>query len=139
MEYRILGSLEVADQDREVLLGGGRQRSVLALLLLHANEVVASERLIDELWGDAPPPTAAKTVQVYVSQLRKALRNGAPDDPLLTRGRGYVLQIAPGELDLDRFECALADGRRALDADAPDHAAQILRDGLALWRGPALA
>jgi DNA-binding SARP family transcriptional activator/streptogramin lyase len=139
MDYRILGTLEVADQDREVLLGGGRQRSVLALLLLHANEVVSSERLIDELWGDAPPPTAAKTVQVYVSQLRKSLRNGEPDGPLLTRGRGYVLQIAPDELDRERFERALAGGRRALDDDAPGRAAEMLRDGLALWRGPPLA
>src|SRR4051812_50064957 len=81
MEYRILGPLEVADQDREVLLGGGRQRSVLALLLLHANEVVSSERLIDELWGEAPPPTAAKTIQVYVSQLRKSLHNGGAGGP----------------------------------------------------------
>lgn len=78
MEYRILGPLEVADQDREVLLGGGRQRAVLALLLLHPNEVVSSEWLIDELWGDAPPPTAAKTVQVYVSRLRKSLTASAP-------------------------------------------------------------
>jgi DNA-binding SARP family transcriptional activator/DNA-binding beta-propeller fold protein YncE len=139
MEYRILGSLEVADQDREVLIGGGRQRSVLALLLLHANEVVSSERLIDELWGDAPPPTAAKTVQVYVSQLRKSLRNGEPDGPLLTRGRGYVLQVGPGELDRERFERSLADGRRALDDDAPAQAAEKLRDGLALWRGAPLA
>jgi DNA-binding SARP family transcriptional activator/streptogramin lyase len=139
MEYRILGPLQVADQDREVLLGGGRQRSVLALLLLHANEVVPSERLIDQLWGDAPPPTAAKTVQVYVSQLRKSLRNGEPDGPLLTRGRGYVLHVRPGELDLERFERALAAGRDALDADAPARAAELLRDGLALWRGPPLA
>jgi DNA-binding SARP family transcriptional activator/streptogramin lyase len=139
MEYKILGPLEVADEDREVLLGGGRQRSVLALLLLHANEVVSSERLIDDLWGDAPPPTAAKTVQVYVSQLRKSLRNGEPDGPLVTRGHGYVLKVAPGELDLERFERSLADGRRALDDDAPEHAAETLRNGLALWRGAPLS
>jgi DNA-binding SARP family transcriptional activator/DNA-binding beta-propeller fold protein YncE len=139
MEYKVLGPLEVADEDREVLLGRGRQRSLLALLLLHANEVVSSERLIDDLWGDAPPPTAAKTVQVYVSQLRKSLRNGEPDGPLLTRGHGYVLKVGPGELDRDRFERSLADGRRALDDDAPGQAAETLRDGLALWRGAPLA
>src|ERR671923_1738426 len=139
MEYRILGPLEVADQDREVLLGGGRQRSLLALLLLHANHVVSSERLIDELWGDTPPATAAKTVQVYVSQLRKSLRNGEPDGPLLTRGRGYVLRVGPGELARERFERALAEGRRALDGDGAADAAKVLREGLALWRGPPLA
>jgi DNA-binding SARP family transcriptional activator len=139
MEYRILGPLEVAEDDREVGLGRGRQRSLLAVLLLHANEVVPTERLVDELWGEAPPPTASKTVQVYISQLRKSLRNGAREDPLLTRGSGYVLRVEPGALDLHRFERALADGRRALDADAPDEAAETLRDGLALWRGPPLA
>ena len=139
MEYKVLGPLEVAAEDREVLLGGGRQRSLLALLLLHANEVVSSERLIDDLWGGAPPPTAAKTVQVYVSQLRKSLRNGDPEGPLLTRGHGYVMKVAPGELDLDRFERALDDGRRALADDAPAEAAETLRIGLALWRGPPLA
>jgi DNA-binding SARP family transcriptional activator len=139
MDYRILGPLEVAEDDREVELGRGRQRSLLALLLLHANEVVSSERLIDDLWGEAPPPTAAKTVQVYVSQLRKGLRNGNAEGPLLTRGSGYVIRIEPGELDLDRFERALAEGRQALDAGAPDAAADKLREGLALWRGPPLA
>jgi DNA-binding SARP family transcriptional activator/DNA-binding beta-propeller fold protein YncE len=139
MNYRILGPLEVAEVDRLVPLGRGRQRSVLALLLLHANEVLSSERLIDELWGESPPPTASKTVQVYVSQLRKALRNGDPEGPLLTRGRGYVLKVEPGELDLERFEQALAQGRRALDAAAPEEAADTLRDGLALWRGAPLA
>jgi DNA-binding SARP family transcriptional activator/streptogramin lyase len=139
MLYRILGPLEVADGDREVVLGRGRQRSVLALLLLHANEVVSSDRLIEALWGDLPPPTAAKTVQVYVSQLRKSLRNGDSEGPLLTRGPGYVLRIGHGELDLHRFERALAEGRDALDADAPGRAADALRAGLGLWRGPPLA
>ena len=139
MEYRILGPLEVAEDDREVELGRGRQRSLLALLLLHANEVVATERLIDDLWGATPPPTAAKTVQVYVSQLRKGLRNGDAEGPLLTRGSGYVIRIEPDELDLHRFERALAEGRQALDADVPDAAADKLREGLALWRGPPLA
>ena len=139
MDYRILGPLEVAEDDREVELGRGRQRSLLALLLLHANEVVSTERLIDDLWGETPPPTAAKSVQVYVSQLRKGLRNGNAEGPLLTRGSGYVIRIEPGELDLHRFERALAEGRQALDAEAPDAAAEKLREGLALWRGPPLA
>ena len=73
MEFRILGPLEVAEGGRPVPLGGGKQRSLLALLLLHANEVVSSEQLVHELWGERPPATAAKSVQVYVSSLRKVL------------------------------------------------------------------
>ena len=142
MEYRILGPLEVVQADRPVALGGGKQRALLALLLLHANEVVPSERLIDELWGDAPPATAAKSVQVYVSQLRKALRDGhdanGRDGPLLTRSGGYVLELGAGELDLHRFEGAVEEGRRALDGAAPERAAARLRDGLSLWRGEPL-
>jgi DNA-binding SARP family transcriptional activator/ABC-type branched-subunit amino acid transport system substrate-binding protein/DNA-binding beta-propeller fold protein YncE len=139
MEFRILGPLEVVGQHGELVLGGGRQRSLLVLLLLHANDVVSSDRLIEELWSGAPPPTAAKTVQVYVSQLRKVLRDSDGACPLLTRGHGYVLCVEPGELDLERFERALADGRRALQRGAPDAAGQLLRDALALWRGTPLS
>jgi DNA-binding SARP family transcriptional activator len=84
MDFRILGSLELLDHERVVDVGRGKQKSVLALLLLHANEVVPSDRLIDELWPDEPPPTAAKIVQVHVSRLRKAL-DGVGDEVLLTR------------------------------------------------------
>ena len=143
MEFRILGPLEIADGDRVVHLGAGKQRALLAVLLLHANEVVASERLIEDLWGDAAPATAAKSVQVYVSQVRKALRNGAPQDQgervLLTRAGGYVVALDRGQLDVHRLERSLEDGRRALDGEQPERAAKCLRDGLALWRGPPLA
>ena len=89
MRFGILGSFEVADDDgREIALGGRKQRSVLAILLLHACEVVPSDRLIDELWGERPPATATKTVQVYVSKLRKALGEGV----LVTRSGGYALR-----------------------------------------------
>ena len=142
MEYRILGPLEVVHADNPVALGGGKQRALLALLLLHANEVVTSDRLIDELWGGAPPATAAKSVQVYVSQLRKALRDGpganGRDGPLLTRGGGYVLALGAEELDLDRFQRAVDEGRRALEDDTPERAAERLREGLSLWRGGPL-
>ena len=89
MEFRILGPLEVAQGDRDVALGGGKERALFAVLLVHANEVLPSERLIEELWGDAAPATAAKSVQMYVSHLRRALRgergdNGA-DELLVTR------------------------------------------------------
>src|SRR4051812_42401068 len=143
MEFRILGPLEIADGDRVVHLGAGKQRALLAVLLLHANEVVASERLIEDLWGDAAPATAAKSVQVYVSQVRKALRNGAPQDQgegvLLTRAGRYVVALDRGQLDVHRLERSLEDGRRALDGEQPERAAKCLRDGLALWRGPPLA
>jgi DNA-binding SARP family transcriptional activator len=131
VEFRLLGPLEVAEHDRLLALGGVKQRSLLAVLLLHANEVVSTDRLIDELWGGAPPATAAKSVQVYVSKLRKELGDGR----LVTRTPGYVLRVDPSESDLARFEQLVAEARRA----APDIAARKLRDALALWRGPALA
>ena len=106
MDFRLLGSLEVREGDRAISLGGGKQRALLAILLLHPNEVVSTDRLIEELWGEAPPPTAAKIVQNYVSQLRRALSSdGRSDDGVLqTRGRGYSVRIEPGERDVDRFE-----------------------------------
>ena len=100
MEFRILGPLEVCSEGREISLGGAKQRAVLAVLLLHRNEVVSTDRLIDELWSDRPPATAAKVVQVYVSQLRKALRGrharDEADSILVTRAPGYVLRVEPG-------------------------------------------
>jgi DNA-binding SARP family transcriptional activator len=131
MDFRLLGPLEVVEHDRLLALGGGRQRSLLAVLLLHANEVVSNDRLIDALWGQRPPPTAAKTVQVYVSRLRKRLGEGR----LVTRAPGYLLCVERSELDLGRFEQLLGEARKADPADAAD----LLRRALALWRGPALA
>jgi YVTN family beta-propeller protein len=137
MDFRIMGPLEVLAEGRILDVGGGKQRSLLALLLLHANEVVSSDRLIDELWPDEPPPSAAKIVQVHVSRLRKAL-DAQGNGVLLTRGRGYLLRVEPGQLDLDRFRSLLDTGRDALAAGDPDDAARTLRDALALWRGPPL-
>jgi DNA-binding SARP family transcriptional activator len=143
MEFRILGPLEVCSEGREISLGGAKQRAVLAVLLLHRNEVVSTDRLIDELWSDRPPATAAKVVQVYVSQLRKALRGRCrrdeADSILVTRAPGYVLRVEPGELDADRFEQLVDEGRRALAAGSPQLAAHTLLEGLALWRGTAFA
>jgi YVTN family beta-propeller protein len=138
MDFRILGSLEVLEGERVLDVGGGKQRSVLALLLLHANEAVSSDRLIDELWPDEPPPSAAKIVQAHVSRLRKAL-DGAGEGILVTRGHGYELRVASGQLDVERFRVLLEDGRAALAADEPDKAGDALRKALALWRGPPLA
>jgi DNA-binding SARP family transcriptional activator len=140
MEFRILGPLEVAEGGRPVPLGGGKQRSLLALLLLHANEVVSNEQLVHELWGERPPATAAKSVQVYVSLLRKVLgpANGTTG-VLRTRGSGYVLCIAPDEVDVHRFERHVEQGRRALGAGEPEAAARELRQALALWHGEPLS
>ena len=105
VEYRILGPLEVVDEGEPVPLGRLKERLVLAVLLLHANEFVSRERLIDELWGESPPPTARKAVNVYVSQLRKALtRNGR--DPIATADGGYRFGVEPGELKDGRFTIA---------------------------------
>jgi len=144
VDFRILGPLEVCDGDRTIRLGAHKQRALLAILLLHANELVSADRLIDDLWGERPPPTALASLRAYVSRLRKAL-DGNGDAParsegvLVTRGRGYSVCVAPGELDLDRFRAFVEDGRRALAAGDPEQAAAILRRGLALWRGPALS
>jgi DNA-binding SARP family transcriptional activator len=124
MEFRILGPLEVVDADRSVSLGGGRQRALLALLLTNSNEVVSTDRLVDQLWGAQPPKAALNTIQYYVSQLRKSL--GA--DRIVTRPPGYLIRIEPGELDLERFEGLLEQ----------DHVG-ALREAIGLWRGPALA
>jgi DNA-binding SARP family transcriptional activator/basic membrane lipoprotein Med (substrate-binding protein (PBP1-ABC) superfamily) len=143
MQFFILGPFEVREGDRPIALGGSRQRALLALLLLHRNEVVTSERIVDGLWGERPPKTAPQAVRVYVSQLRKALEpeRAGGDDPevLATRGAGYVLRVQPDELDLDRFELLAAEGRRLLAAGDAKKAAATLRDALGLWRGPSLA
>jgi DNA-binding SARP family transcriptional activator len=133
MDFRILGPLEVAAGDSLVALAGAKQRALLALLLLSANEVVSSDRLIDEMWGEHSPESGRTALQVRVSQLRKAL---GPAGPLLvTRPPGYVLRLEREQLDLYRFE-RLVDEAAAAE---PAVAAAKLRDALALWRGPALA
>ena len=99
MEFRILGPLEVEEEGRPVKLGGAKQRTLLAALLLRANEVVSRDRLIDELWSASPPDTAPTALQVYVSQLRKAIGR----DLIVTQTPGYLIRVSDGELDLHRF------------------------------------
>jgi DNA-binding SARP family transcriptional activator len=135
VEFRILGPLEVVKSDRPLALGGPKQRALLAVLLLHRGEVVSTDRLVDALWGGRASATAARTVQVYVSNLRKALGAGL----VVTRGHGYLLETEPGQVDLDRFRQLVAGGRRALESGDPQQAAEYLRDALVLWRGPPLA
>ena len=135
MDYPILGPLLVSHEGEPVTLGGRRNAELLSLPLLRANEVVASDRLVEDLWAGAPPANPRKAVQVYVSRLRKAL--GV--DVLETSALGYVLRVGDGELDVWRFEHLVAEGRQALAAGDPMRAATLLRHALALWRGPALA
>jgi DNA-binding SARP family transcriptional activator/tetratricopeptide (TPR) repeat protein len=139
MDFRILGPLEVSHNGRAVALGGPKQRALLALLLQGGNEVISSDRLIEDLWGERPPATAAKSLQVHISRLRKALQSDAENDVVLTRGQGYVIELGPDELDVRCFERLLDEGRRALAAGEPERAAPKLCEGLDLWRGPPLA
>ena len=134
MEFRILGPLEARHEGGEVSLGGPKPRALLALLLLHRNEVVSSDRLIDEFWGADSPERAAAALRVNVSRLRKAL----PENVLATRSPGYVVQIEPDALDLHRFERLVDEGRKLLARGLAADASVRLRDALSLWRGPAL-
>ena len=139
MEFRILGPLEVRGEGGQRLpLPSGRHRALLALLLLHANEVVPTERLIDELWAGQPTENAATALYGYVSQLRKALRDGGRQI-LHTRAPGYLIELEPAQLDATRAEALVADGRAAMRAGEPAQAATVLREALVLWRGPPLA
>jgi predicted ATPase/DNA-binding SARP family transcriptional activator len=140
MEFRILGPLEALDEGRDVAPPGSKRRALLALLLLHANETLPVERLIDELWGENPPVTAAKALQVHVSRLRKALGagNGA-DGVIVTRGHGYQLRVDPERLDAHRFERLIAEGSGELAAGRPARAASAFESALTLWRGAPLA
>jgi DNA-binding SARP family transcriptional activator/streptogramin lyase len=131
MQFRILGPLEVEAEGRVLKLGGAKPRGLLGLLLLHANEAVSRDRLINELWGDEPPETAATAIQVHVSQLRKVLG----PDVIVTQPPGYLIRTQDGELDLERFEQAVAKAQTARPAEAAD----LLREALSLWRGMPLA
>jgi len=131
MEFRILGPIEVVDRGRALSLGGPRQRALLALLLTNANNVVSSDNLIDKLWGTEAPRNAPNSLHYHVSQLRKSL---APSDAIATQDPGYVIHVTSDELDLLRFE-RLREAAKGAEAD---QALPLLREALALWRGPAL-
>ena len=134
VEFGILGPLEVASGDGLLEVRGAKCRALLAVLLAHANRVVPSDRLVEYVWDGAPPESATATLQTYVYQLRKSL----PPESLVTRPAGYVLKVAPGDLDALRFEHALDEVRQRQDAP-PDSVAARLGEALAWWRGPALA
>src|SRR5215216_6017223 len=138
MDFRILGPLEVEDGPQSVPLGGHQQRALLALLLLHANEVVPVDEIIEGLWGAQPPASATKSVHALVSKLRRRLEREDPADEngatgengvLFTRPHGYVLTVANGELDLYRFQSVMDAGSDALAAGQAAEAAARLREG----------
>ena len=125
MDVKLLGPVEVVSNETAVALGGPKERALLAMLALEAGSTVSVERLIDGLWGDAPPATAAKLVQLYVSHLRKAMAGCADEGAIATRGGGYELRVGRNQVDVARFERLLAQG--------------AAREALSLWRGPPLA
>ena len=138
MEFRILGPLQVLDEGRILPLGGAKQRSTLAMLLLGRNHVVSRAQLIDGLWGASPPPSAGPTLETYVSRLRRVLPADGHGDRLVTQPPGYRLRVEAGELDLERFETLLDQARKARAAGDPDAAGNDLREALSLFRGAPL-
>ena len=138
LHFRVLGSLEMSRDGRPVRLGGDRQRALLALLLLHSNQLVPTQQLVRQLFGDDSPEGAANGVHVAISRLRRTLE-GPGDGLLITRPGGYVLELDGDQLDATLFERLVEEGR-ALHSDG-EHAAAAarLREALALWRGPPLA
>jgi DNA-binding SARP family transcriptional activator len=135
LEFRVLGPLEMLVEGRPIEIVGTRQRALLTILLLRANETVSRDRLIDDLWGERPPETAANALAALVARLRKAL----PAEVVLTRPAGYELRIERQALDLHRFEALVDEGSGALSAGDPAQASALLRSALGLWRGPPLA
>ena len=140
-EFGILGTLTVARESEPIDVRGPRQRALLALLLLHANQLVTADRIVDLLWQGDPPRTAANTLQTHIVRLRKALgarRAGDEHGPLRTIPVGYVLEVGTDTLDSERFERLLGEARRAVTLERHAVAREMLRNALALWRGPAL-
>ncbi len=143
LEFKILGPLEVCEGDRRLSCRSPKQRLLLGVLLLNANETVSSDRLSEALWGETPPRGAAKALQMHISQLRDLLEpertRGASGEVLVTRPPGYELRVEPGRLDLDLFEDAVGRSKAAAETGRAGEAARSLHDALALWRGPPLA
>jgi class 3 adenylate cyclase/DNA-binding SARP family transcriptional activator len=139
LDLRILGPLEIRAGPNRLTYAGEKRGALLALLLLNANRVVSIDQLIDDLWGEEPPGSGAKAVQVRVSQLRKTFADAGIGELVVTRSPGYVIELDPHQLDLDRFERLVAESDVAAAASDPARAAELLRQALALWRGPPLA
>lgn len=134
VEFRILGPLEVVEDGRSVVLGGRKQKVVLARLLMRTNQMVSTSTLIDEVWGDEPPEAVRSSLQSYISHLRKALGDGR----IRSGSGGYALSATPEEIDAKRFESLIDQARREA-FDDPATAAATFGRALALWRGPPFA
>jgi basic membrane lipoprotein Med (substrate-binding protein (PBP1-ABC) superfamily)/DNA-binding SARP family transcriptional activator len=149
LRFQLLGPLEVFSYSGESVgpgpdsslteLGPPKQRAVLAILVLHAGEIVPAERLIELVWGDRPPRTAAHSIQIYVSELRKTLDSAANRAVILTRPPGYLLDTEPDSIDARRFEGLIEEGTRTLESGDRAGAAVVLRTALTLWHGPPLS
>jgi DNA-binding SARP family transcriptional activator/basic membrane lipoprotein Med (substrate-binding protein (PBP1-ABC) superfamily) len=137
VQLRILGPLEASIGGEAVTLGGAKQRAVLAALLLRAGEVVSVERLVEEVWGDEPPPSAAHTLESYVSRLRQLFNGHGPR--VLRRGSGYLLELAGAELDARTFVELYEQGCLAASEEDHERVVRLTAAALAVWRGPALA
>ncbi|RBM14694.1 hypothetical protein DI005_28835 [Prauserella sp. PE36] len=138
MQFGVLGPLDVVGDGHRVQLGGPKQRELLAMLLLHANRVVPAGRLVEALWGTEAPARADVTLRSHVLHLRQRLAASGGTDVLLTRRPGYELRADPADVDAHRFELLARRGQHALDDGDPERAADLLREALALWRGPVL-
>jgi DNA-binding SARP family transcriptional activator len=138
VEFRILGSLEVTAGSERIELGGTRQQIVIAMLLLNANRVVSSDRLLEAIYGEDLPPTARSQAQISISSLRRLFASHGHDAVISTHPRGYMLEVGAGQLDSQRFEELLDAAAAAREADHRAQAVASYRDALRLWRGPAL-
>jgi SARP family transcriptional regulator, regulator of embCAB operon len=143
LQFQVLGPVEAFDGDRVCTPTPPKVSRVLALLVLRANQVVPMDALIEELWGEDPPLSAVGTAQTYIYQLRKILdphaEHSASGDWLVTKAPGYLMRVAPGQVDATEFEALSRQGRQLLEQGHPEPAAQVLRRALSLWRGPSLA
>jgi YVTN family beta-propeller protein len=139
LKFCVLGPVEVSDNGSNLPIGGPKQRALLADLILNARTIVSTAQLIDDVWGDASPPTAGHTVETYIARLRRVLRDGSRPEVLLTRPPGYLLDVEPGQVDALRFGQLVEAGTAAAGRGDHEEASALLRAALALWRGQALA
>jgi DNA-binding SARP family transcriptional activator len=138
LDFRILGPLELAAGSRRLDLGGSRQQTVVAALLLSANRVVSMDRLLEAVYGEDLPPTCRAQAQISISSLRRLFASHSSETIISTSPHGYVIKVEEGQLDTDRFEQLVDQARTARDSGQHDRAVASYRDALRLWRGPAL-